>query len=100
MDMLTVPIFHCKAKPFTMDPGFGLDHNATILRYLYPLYFLVSKNAKKFALPPTPNLKLALPQTRNPSTSQWNISCVGSQMQISPIGHVHFIFCVDFICVG
>ena len=52
-------------------------------------------------LPPTPNLKFALPPTRKPNASQWNIGCVGSQTQISRVGHVHFIFFgVDFICIG
>ena len=32
--------------------------------------------------------------TRNPNSSQCNISCVGSQTQISRVGHVHFIFFV------
>ena len=36
--------------------------------------------------------------TQNPNASQWNIGCVGSQTQISRIGHVHFLFFgVDFI---
>ena len=32
---------------------------------------------------------------RNPNASQWNIGCVGSQTQISHVGHVHFIFFVS-----
>ena len=46
-------------------------------------------------------LEFALPPTRNPNTSQWhNIGCIGSQMQISRVGHVHLsFFCVDFIRV-
>ena len=51
---------------------------------------LVSKNA----LPPTPKLKIAFHPTQNPNASQWNIGCVGSHMQISRVGHVHFIFFV------
>ena len=53
---------------------------------------LVSKSAK--ILPPTPNLKFALPPTQNPNISQWNIGCVGSQTQISRVGYVDFIFFV------
>ena len=46
-------------------------------------------------------LKFAFPPTRNPNASQWNIGCVGSQTQISCVGHVHFSFYdVDFIRVG
>ena len=46
-------------------------------------------------------LKFALPPTRYPNVSQWNIGCVGSQTQNSRAGHVHFFFlCVDFIRVG
>ena len=32
--------------------------------------------------------------TRHPNASQWNIGCVGSQMQNSGVGHVHFMFFV------
>ena len=55
----------------------------------------------KFALPPTPNLKFVLPPTQTPKASQWNIGCVGSPMQNSRVGHVHFFFvCVNFIRGG
>ena len=61
---------------------------------------LVSKNAKICGTP-TPNLKFALPQTPNPSASQWNIGCIGSPMQNFRIGHVYFFFfCVDLIRIG
>ena len=33
--------------------------------------------------------------TQNPNESQWNIGCVGFQMQNSCIGHVHFILFVS-----
>ena len=33
--------------------------------------------------------------TQNPNASQWNICCVGFQMQNSCIGHVHFILFVS-----
>ena len=37
----------------------------------------------------------------NPKASQWNIGCVGSQMQIYRVGHVHLILLgVNFIRVG
>ena len=49
----------------------------------------------KFVLHPTRNLKFALPLTQNPNASQWNIGCVGYQTQISPVGHVHFMFFVS-----
>ena len=45
---------------------------------------LVSKSAK-----------ICITPTRNPNASQWNIGCVGSQTQISHVGHVHFIFFVS-----
>ena len=44
---------------------------------------LVSKNAK--------NLRHL---TQNPNASQWNIGCVGFQMQNFCVGHVHFMFFV------
>ena len=37
----------------------------------------------------------AFPPMRNPNASQWNIGCVGSQTQISRVGHVHLIFFVS-----
>ena len=78
------PIFHCDAKFSRWD-----------------LVLVWTPNARIYALSPMPNLKFALPPTRNPKASQWNIGCVGSQTQISHVGHVHFMFlCVDFICVG
>ena len=48
------------------------------------------------ALPLTPNLKFALSTTPTPDASQWNIGGVGSQMQISCVGHVHFTFLCRF----
>ena len=56
----------------------------------------------KFALPPTQNLKFALPQTPNPNASQWNIGCDGSPTQNFRVGRVHFFFFLgdDFIRVG
>ena len=56
--------------------------------------FCIGLKMRNFALPPTPNLKFAFSPMRNPNTSQWNIGCVGSQTQISWVGHVHFIFFV------
>ena len=50
---------------------------------------------RKFASPPTPNLKFAFPPTQNPNASQWNIGCLGYQTQISGVRHVHFIFFVS-----
>ena len=48
----------------------------------------------KFASSPTQNLKFALALTQNPNASQWNIGCVGHQMQNFCVGHVHFMFIV------
>ena len=39
-------------------------------------------------LPPTQNLKFALPPTPTPVASQWNIGGVGS----SGVGHVYFMY--------
>ena len=40
-------------------------------------------------------LKFALPPTRNPNASQWNIGCVGSPGVGAGIGHVHFMLFVS-----
>ena len=48
-----------------------------------------------FALPPTTYLKLALPPTRTPNTSQWNIGCVGSPGIRARAGHVHSMLFVS-----
>ena len=42
----------------------------------------------KFVLPPTPNLKFALPRTPTPDASQWNIGGVGSY----GVGYVYFMY--------
>ena len=56
---------------------------------------LVSKNARNDLRYVTQILKLASPNP-NPNTSQWNIGCVQSAMQISRVGHVHSIFLCCF----
>ena len=45
----------------------------------------------EFALAPMRILKVALPPTRKPNPSQWNIGCIGSQTQNFQVGHVHFM---------
>ena len=50
---------------------------------------------RKFVFSPTPNLRFALPPTRNHNASQWNIGCVGSPTQNFRVGHVHFFFWVS-----
>ena len=87
------PIFHCDAKPFALGIGVGLDPQRHNFALLIPTCWYLK--TQKFALPPTPNLKFALPPMRNPNASQWNIGCIGSQTQISRVGHVHFIFFVS-----
>ena len=37
------------------------------------------------------NAKFALPKTRDPNVSQWNIGCVGSPTQFFCVGHVYFM---------
>ena len=78
------PIFHCDAKPFALvafaSPK-AKDTNMLVSFALGDAHFLRHP-------------------TQNPNVSQWNIGCVGSQMQISCVGHIHFMFvCVNFICV-
>ena len=101
------PIFHCDTKPFALGHGVGLDthrHNFALpiiptCWYLKTLKFAFPPTPNlKFAFSPTPNLEFALPPMRTPNVSQWNIGCIGSQMQ--NFGDVHFFFfLVDFICV-
>ena len=55
---------------------------------------LVSKDAK-VCVTPMRTLKFALPSTRNPNASQWNISCVGSPGVGARVGHVHFMLFVS-----
>ena len=86
-------IFHCDAKIFALGPCVGLDPLRQNFASGIPTCWYLK--TRKFALPPTPNLKFALPPTRNLNASHWNIGCVGSQMQISRIGHIHFIFFVS-----
>ena len=83
------PIFHCDAKTFALDPGVGQlpqRHN-----FALPIPTCWYLKMQKNALPLTQNLKFAIPPPRKPNAGQWNIGCVGSQTQISRVGHVHFI---------
>ena len=84
------------SKPFALGTGVGLDpqrHNFCVTYTLIPTCWYL--RTLKFALPPTQILKCALPQTRNPNASQWNIGCVGFQAQHYCIGHVHFMLFVS-----
>ena len=68
------PIFHCDAKPFALDPGVNFDsqhHN-----FALPIPTCWYLKTLKFTLPPTLNIKFALPPTPTPNASQWNIGCV------------------------
>ena len=67
----------------------GTAPNARIVCWRYHHVGIFWRYLKlKFASPPTQNLKLALPPTPTPDTSQWNIGGVGS----SGIGHVYFMY--------
>ena len=87
------PIIHWDAKPLALGPGVGLDPQSHNFALGIPTCWYLKTG--KFPLLPLPNLKFPFPPTPNPNASQWNIVCVGFQMQISRIGHVHFIFCVS-----
>ena len=56
---------------------------------------LVSKNVK-ICITLTPNLKFALPPTRNPNASLWKIGGIGSPTQNVRVGHVEFMWFVSF----
>ena len=76
------PIFHCGAKPLASGPCVGLHPQCD--DFVLPIPTCWYLKMRKFALSPMPN----------PNASQWIIGCVGSQTQISGVGHVHFIFFV------
>ena len=88
------PIFHCDAKPLALGPLVWLDPKCDDFALPIPTCWYLKM--LKFALPLTPTLKFALPPTRNPNTSQWNIGCVGSPMQNFCVGHVHFMLFIPF----
>ena len=78
------PIFHCDAKLLALGPLVGLDPQ----RQNFALGILTCRYQK--------TLKFALPLTRTPNASQWNIGYVGSPGVGARVGHVHFmlfIFC-------
>ena len=83
-------------KIFALGPCVGLDpQRQNFALGIPPCWYLKTRKS------PTRYLKFVLPPMPNPNASQRNIGCVGSQTQISRIGHVHsMFFCVDFICVG
>ena len=86
------PIFHCDTKPFALGPRVGLDpqsHNFAL--GILSCWYL---KALKFVLPLTPNLKFALPPTRTPNASQWNIGWVRLPGVGAGVGHVDFMLFV------
>ena len=56
-------------------------------------YILALPNAK-ICVTPDAKPKICVTPTPTPDASQWNIGGVGSQTQISCVGHVHFFFFV------
>ena len=73
----------------------GNAPDARILRWRYQHVGIFWRDLTlKFASPPTPNLKFALPPTATPEASQWNIGGVGPSGVGAGVGHVHFIFFV------
>ena len=82
------PIFHCDAKPFTLGTFASPNAKDSTLRYLTQkiptCWYLLRWVTQIFHVT----------QRKTPNASQWNMGCVGSQMQISCIGHVHFIVLV------
>ena len=69
------PIFHCDAKPLMLWVGVGQYPQRKKCAFGIPTCWYL--RTLKFALPPKPNLKLALPPMRTPNVNQWNIGCVG-----------------------
>ena len=82
------PMFHCDAKPLALGPGIGLDPQRHNFALGIPTRWYLK--TRKFALPPTPNLKFEFLPTQNPNASQWNIGCIGSSGVGACVGHVHF----------
>ena len=83
--------YHCDAKPFALGLGVGLDpqrHN-----FALPIPICWYLKTLKFAFPPTPNLKFALPPMRTPNVSQWNTGCVGSRHKFFTLAlYISFFF--------
>ena len=73
------PIFHYDAKPFALGTFASANAKDTNM--------LVSFADANYSRHPK----------QNPNASQWNIGCVGSQTQISCVGHVHFFFLCRFL---
>ena len=67
------PIFHCDTKPLAL--GFCVGLHLQRDDFVLPIPTCWYLKTRKLALPPTPNLKFALPPTRNPNESEWNIGC-------------------------
>ena len=79
------PIFHCDARPFALGPRVGSSPQFRV----WDTNMLVPKNAKICV---TPNA--------NHQCEQVEYRLLGSPMQNSGVGHVHFFFFgVDFIRV-
>ena len=90
MQVTLKPVFHCDANPLALGPRVGLDPQHD--DFFLPISTCWYLKMLKFALPPTRNIKFALPLMQTPKASQWNIVCVGSPGVGSRVGHVHFVF--------
>ena len=77
-----IHVFHCHAKTFALGPGIGLDPQRHSFALGKPTCWYLKM------------LKFALPPMQSPNVSQWNLGCVGSPMQNSRVGHVHFMLFV------
>ena len=62
------------------------------IAYIPLRYKTIRVGSSRWLKPPTPTLKFALPPTRNPNASQWNIDCVGSPGIGAQVGHVYMLF--------
>ena len=92
------PIFHCNAKllPNTKFRVGGIVQRESPTRnFALGIPTCWYSKMPKFALSPMQTLKFALPPTRNPNASQWNVGCVGSPGFGACIGLVHFMLFVS-----
>ena len=81
------PIFHCDAKYLASGSVLGNAHDARILRWRYQhVGILEPTQTFKFASPPTPNLKIALPRPQPPTPVSGILVALGPQRKIFALG--------------
>ena len=91
---MDLSLYSTARQNLALGPGVGLHPQCYNYALGIPTCWYLK--ALKFAFPPMQNLKFALPPTRTPNVSQWNIGWVGSPGVGAGVGRVDFMFAMEY----